>query len=31
MDGAVRFVADGVDLALWRALATRAGGETARF
>ncbi|MGC1273889.1 MAG: DUF1559 domain-containing protein [Planctomycetaceae bacterium] len=28
MDGAVRFVADGVDLTVWRALSTRAGGET---
>ena len=27
LDGAVRFVGDGVDLATWRALATRAGGE----
>jgi prepilin-type N-terminal cleavage/methylation domain-containing protein/prepilin-type processing-associated H-X9-DG protein len=26
-DGSVRFVSDGVDLAAWRALATRAGGE----
>ncbi|APW59295.1 DUF1559 domain-containing protein [Paludisphaera borealis] len=26
-DGAVRFVKDSVDLATWRALATRAGGE----
>ncbi len=26
-DGSVRFVRDGVDLATWRALATRAGGE----
>ena len=31
LDGAVHFVADGVDLALWRALATRAGGEAAAF
>ena len=31
LDGAVRFVADGVDLALWRAFATRAGGEAAAF
>ncbi len=27
MDGAVHFVRDGVDLALWRALGTRSGGE----
>lgn len=27
MDGSVRFVADGVDLAVWRAASTRAGGE----
>ncbi len=26
-DGSVRFVADAVDLTVWRALATRAGGE----
>ncbi|MFH5803256.1 DUF1559 domain-containing protein [Alienimonas sp. DA493] len=26
-DGAVRFVADGIDLATWQAAATRAGGE----
>ena len=31
LDGAVRFVADGVDLALWRAAATRAGGEPDTF
>ena len=29
LDGAVRFVGDGVDLETWRALATRAGGEVA--
>ena len=29
LDGAVRFVADGVDLTAWRALATRAGGDVA--
>jgi type II secretory pathway pseudopilin PulG len=27
MDGSVRFIGDGVDLQVWRALATRAGGE----
>lgn len=27
MDGAVRFVADGIELGVWRALSTRAGGE----
>ncbi len=27
MDGSVRFVRDGVELAVWRALATRNGGE----
>jgi prepilin-type processing-associated H-X9-DG protein len=26
-DGSVRFVADAVDPAAWRAMATRAGGE----
>ena len=26
-DGSVRFVANGIDAATWRALATRAGGE----
>jgi prepilin-type N-terminal cleavage/methylation domain-containing protein/prepilin-type processing-associated H-X9-DG protein len=26
-DGSVRFVRDGIDLAIWRSLATRAGGE----
>ena len=31
LDGAVHFVADAVDLALWRALATVDGGETAAF
>ena len=31
LDGAVRFVGDGVDLALWRAAATRDGGETVAF
>ena len=29
LDGAVRFVADSVDPAAWRALATRAGGDAA--
>lgn len=28
MDGAVKFVSDSVDLEVWRALATRDGGET---
>lgn len=27
-DGAVRFVADGIDLSVWRAVSTRSGGET---
>jgi prepilin-type processing-associated H-X9-DG protein len=27
-DGSVRFLADGIDLAVWRAIATRAGNET---
>ena len=27
MDGSVRFVRDGVNLAVWRALATRAAGD----
>ena len=31
LDGAVHFVGDAVDLPLWRALATRAGGEAAGF
>ena len=31
LDGAVHFVADTIDLALWRALATRDGGEAAGF
>ena len=31
LDGAVRFVGDGVDLAVWRAAATRDGGETVSF
>jgi hypothetical protein len=28
MDGSVRSVRDGIDRAVWRALGTRAGGET---
>ncbi len=28
-DGSVRFIQDGIDLPTWRALGTRAGGETA--
>jgi prepilin-type N-terminal cleavage/methylation domain-containing protein/prepilin-type processing-associated H-X9-DG protein len=31
VDGSVRFVADGIDLATWRALGTRAGGEPANL
>lgn len=31
MDGSVRFFKDGVDLAVWRALATRSGGEIVEF
>ena len=31
LDGSVRFVADTVDLRLWRAVATRAGGEAVEF
>ncbi|MCH7990121.1 MAG: DUF1559 domain-containing protein, partial [Planctomycetes bacterium] len=27
MDGSVRFLADEIDLNVWRALSTRAGGE----
>ena len=27
LDGSVRFVRDGIDLAVWNALGTRAGGE----
>ncbi len=29
-DGSVRFVTNGIDLTTWRALATRAGGETVK-
>jgi hypothetical protein len=28
-DGSVRFVTNGIDLAVWRALGTRSGGEVA--
>ena len=28
MDGSVRSVSDGIDVATWRALATRAGGDS---
>jgi prepilin-type N-terminal cleavage/methylation domain-containing protein len=31
MDGTVRFVTDGIDLRLWRALGTRAGSEPAEW
>ena len=31
MDGSVRFFKDGIDLAVWRALATRSGGEIVEF
>ncbi len=31
LDGGVRFVADSIDLAVWRAAATRAGGEPSMF
>ena len=31
LDGSVRFVGDPIDLAVWRAVATRAGGETVEF
>jgi hypothetical protein len=27
MDGAVKFIKDSIELRVWRALATRAGGE----
>ncbi|MFG0334071.1 MAG: DUF1559 domain-containing protein [Maioricimonas sp. JB049] len=30
-DGSVRFVSNGIDLTVWRALATRAGGEIERL
>ena len=28
VDGSVHFITDGIDLAAWRALGTRGGGET---
>jgi type II secretory pathway pseudopilin PulG len=31
MDGSVRFVTNAVDLGVWRAVSTRAGGEVAEF
>ena len=31
LDGAVRFVSDDIALGVWRAAATRAGGEVARL
>ncbi len=31
MDGSVRFFQNGIDLRIWRALATRSGGEVAEF
>jgi prepilin-type N-terminal cleavage/methylation domain-containing protein/prepilin-type processing-associated H-X9-DG protein len=31
MDGSVRFFTDGIDLKIWRAVATRSGGEAAEF
>jgi hypothetical protein len=31
MDGSVRFFGDGIDLKIWRALATRSGAEAAEF
>ncbi len=31
MDGTVRFFTDGIDLRVWRALSTRAGGEVVEF
>ena len=31
MDGSVRFFTDGIDLRIWRAVSTRAGGEVVEF
>ena len=28
LDGAVRFASDNIDLGVWQAISTRAGGET---
>lgn len=31
MDGSVRFITDSVDMRVWRAVATRSGGEVVEF